>query len=79
MMLCMEVTEVNDDVNDAMCEIANMIAGSFKQHLSKGGLDIRISTPSILDGVTTECSADNITLRFEVDEEWFVVSFSIED
>lgn len=36
MMLGMEVTEIDDDVNDAMGEIANMIAGSFKQHLSKG-------------------------------------------
>src|SRR5664280_3359955 len=30
LMLGMEVTEIDDDVNDAMGEIANMIAGSFK-------------------------------------------------
>src|SRR5450432_1376057 len=33
LMLGMEVAEIDDDVNDAMGEIANMIAGSYKQHL----------------------------------------------
>lgn len=83
LMLGMEVAEQNDDVNDAIGEIANMIAGSFKQHLSKGGMDIRLSTPSIVNGseytVTSGRDLENITLKFAVDEEWFMVSLSIEE
>jgi len=82
-MLGMEVTEIDDDVNDAMGEIANMIAGSFKQHLSKGGSDIQLSTPSVVNGsdytVTSGSNIENITLKLATDEEWFMVSLSLED
>ena len=82
LMLGMEVTGINDDVNDAMGEIANMIAGSFKQHLSKGGSDIQLSTPSIINGsdylFSSGNNLENITLKFATDEEWFMVSLSIE-
>lgn len=83
MMLGMEVSEIDDDVNDAMGEIANMIAGSFKQHLSKGGSDIQLSTPSVVNGsdyvVSSGSNLENITLKFATDEEWFMVSLSIEE
>jgi chemotaxis protein CheX len=83
LMLGMEVTEINDDVNDAMGEIANMVAGSFKQHLSKGGSDIQLSTPSVVNGtdyvVSSGNNLENITLKFATDEEWFMVSLSIEE
>ena len=36
-MLGVGVCEFNEDVRDALGEVANMIAGSFKQHLSRGG------------------------------------------
>ena len=82
LMLGMEVTEIDDDVNDAMGEIANMIAGSFKQHLSKGGSDIQLSTPSVVNGsnyvISSGKNLENITLKFAADEEWFLVSLSIE-
>ena len=83
LMLGMEVTEIDDDVNDAMGEIANMIAGSFKQHLSKGGSDIQLSTPSVVNGsdytVSSGSNIENITLKLATDEEWFMVSLSLED
>ena len=83
LMLGMKVTEIDDDVNDAMGEIANMIAGSFKQHLSKGGSDIQLSTPSVVNGsdyvVSSGSNLENITLKFASDEEWFMVSLSIEE
>lgn len=83
LMLGMEVTEIDDDVNDAMGEIANMIAGSFKQHLSKGGSDIQLSTPSVVNGadymVSSVNNPENITLKFASDEEWLMVSLSIEE
>ncbi|MFA7062446.1 MAG: chemotaxis protein CheX [Pedobacter sp.] len=83
LMLGMEVTEIDDDVNDAMGEVANMIAGSFKQHLSKGGSDIHLSTPSVVNGsnymVSSSGNIENITLKFATKEEWFLVSLSIEE
>ncbi len=83
LMLGMEVTEIDDDVNDAMGEIANMVAGSFKQHLSKGGSDIQLSTPSVVNGadymVTSGNDIENVTLKFATDDEWFMVALSIED
>lgn len=79
-MLGMEVDEVDQDVYDALGEIANMVAGSFKQHISKGGSDIRISTPSVISGkdYIVQCKqCDSINLLFDVDEEWFVISVAL--
>ena len=82
-MLGMEVTEVNDDVNDAMGEIANMIAGSFKQHLSTSGMDIHISTPSVIHGkeyvITLGSNPDQIAVRFATDDDWFMVAVAFEE
>ena len=82
-MLGMEVTEMDDDVSDALGEIANMIAGSFKMHLTKGGIEIRISTPSVVTGTDYVISAgnalDTITLRFATDEDWFIVSITLQN
>src|SRR5665647_361289 len=76
MMLGMEVAEIDADVNDAMGEIANMIAGSFKQHLSRGGSDIQLSTPSVVNGgdyfVSSGTDLENITIKFASDGGWFM-------
>lgn len=81
-MLGMEVSEIDEDVHDAMGEIANMVAGSFKLHLARGGADIRISTPSVVTGAAYDISAghtrDTIALRFLTDEEWFIVAITLE-
>ncbi len=81
-MLGMEVAELNDDVNDAMGEIANMIAGSFKMHLSKSGLDINLSTPSVVHGkeymITLGTNPDQIAVRFATDDDWFMVAVAFD-
>jgi chemotaxis protein CheX len=81
-MLGQEVTEFDDDVRDALGEVANMIAGSFKHHLSNGGADIRLSTPSVITGKEYMVAARNpdetISLHFATDESWFVVSVIFE-
>lgn len=81
-MLGMDVTVVDDDVRDALGEIANMIAGSFKLHLTRCGADIRISTPSVVTGSEYAVSAgtiqDTITLRFATDNDWFIVAITLE-
>ena len=72
----------NDDVNDALGEIANMIAGSFKSHLSPSGLDIHISIPSVIYGkeyVITLCNNHNqIAVRFATEDDWFMVSVAFD-
>jgi CheY-specific phosphatase CheX len=66
-----------------MGEIANMIAGSFKQHLSTGGLDIHLSTPSVVYGkeyvITLGNNPDQITVRFATDDDWFLVAVAFEN
>jgi chemotaxis protein CheX len=81
-MLGMEVTEVNEDVNDALGEIANMLAGSFKQHLTRAGNDVRLSTPSVVNGkeyvISVGNPQDTLTLLFDVNSEWFILSIVLE-
>ena len=81
-MLGMEVGDLNDDVRDALGEITNMIAGSFKHHISRGGTDIKLSTPSIVSGddyyVNAGNSLDTLTLKFASEEEWFITSIVLE-
>lgn len=81
-MLGMEVTKVVDDVNDAMGEIANMIAGSFKQHLSRSGRDIHLSTPSVVYGkeymISLGSNPEQIAVRFATDDDWFMVAVAFD-
>lgn len=76
-MLDMELEEGDQDVLDALGEVANMVAGNFKQHLSRGGLDVRLSTPSVATGhdyIISCREAGSLNLLFDLDEEWLMVS-----
>ena len=81
-MIGMEVTELNEDVNDALGEIANMVAGSFKHHLSKDGHEVRLSTPSVVTGkeyvISSGSLANTLTLLFDSNDEWFMISIVVE-
>jgi len=81
-MIGMDVSELNEDVNDALGEIANMIAGSFKHHLSKDGHEVRLSTPSVVTGkeyvISSGTLANTLTLLFDSNEEWFMISIVVE-
>ena len=81
-MLGMEVTEFDDDVRDAIGEIANMIGGSFKHHFVKDGHEVRLSTPSVISGeeyvMTVGSLPDTLTLMFASGEEQFLVSIFLE-
>ncbi|KAB0672375.1 chemotaxis protein CheX [Oryzomonas sagensis] len=73
----------DDDIQDALGEVANMIAGSFKQHLTNSGLDIRLSTPSVVTGKRYAIALTNkpeaMALRFAAsDEDWFMVAVALE-
>jgi len=66
--LGMEVTEVDDDVTDAIGELANMLAGNIKMVLDSGGNSVTLSIPSCIHG--DEYSMDCVS-----DADWVVVPF----
>lgn len=57
--LGMEVEEVDEDVRDAIGELANMLGGSIKSVLDEGGSEIKLSIPSAISG--EEYTIDNLT------------------
>ena len=81
LMLKKDVTEEAESVNDAICEIANMIAGSVKNQLSSSGMDICVSMPSAIEGrqysISLGHKSEQFALRFTLDDGWFVVAVAI--
>ena len=70
-MLGVDCGEVNEDLNDAIGEIANMVGGSVKQVLSKGGLDVKLSIPTVISG-------EDYTVNSLSDTDCVVVPFAVE-
>ncbi|MSN25425.1 MAG: chemotaxis protein CheX [Geobacter sp.] len=70
-MLGVECDEVNEDLNDAIGEIANMLGGSVKQVLSKGGLDVKLSIPTVISG-------EDYTVNSLSDSDCVVIPFVVE-
>ena len=70
-MLGIECGEVNEDLNDAIGEIANMLGGNVKQVLSKGGLDVKLSIPTVISG-------EDYTVNSLSDNNCVVVPFTVE-
>lgn len=67
-MLGMEFTEIGDEVRDALGEVANMIAGSFKTKMSKTGELFDLSVPTVIVGESyttrTLTNAPTVVLEF---------------
>lgn len=80
-MLGMDPDEVGDDINDALGEIANMLGGYVKQILSKGGLDINLSIPTVISGeeytVNAMSDDDCVVIPFINDGERFLVGLKL--
>lgn len=81
--LGIEVEEVNEDVEDAIGEIANMLGGNVKSIFSEKGSDISLSLPSTISGKEFEFqtlnAADRTTLEFKVEKGGFIVDLQIEN
>lgn len=81
-MLGIEAVLLDDDVTDALGEIANMIGGSFKHHFVKDGHEVKLSTPSVITGSEYDLSSgslpDTLTLLFAAGDEYFTVSVYME-
>jgi chemotaxis protein CheX len=67
--LGIEVEEIDNDVKDAIGELANMIGGSVKSILSQNGKDISLSLPSVISGA-------EYNFNCQVDGEIIVIPFS---
>ncbi len=70
--LGMEVEDVNEDVLDAVGELANMLGGSVKGILSESGRDIELSLPSTISG-------EQYNVQFKEDVDIVVIPFKITD
>jgi chemotaxis protein CheX len=75
--LFMDVEEINDDVKDAIGELANMLAGSVKSMLTETGTGLKLAIPSAIAGTKyeVECLADGegVIVPFNIDEGEFLV------
>lgn len=75
--LFMDVEEINDDVKDAIGELANMLAGSVKSMLTETGTGLKLAIPSAISGTEyeVECLADSdgAIVPFNIDEGEFLV------
>lgn len=80
-LLGIEVPEINEDVQDALGEMANMLAGSLKLALSKMGKDIKLSIPSVITGddYTLACfeGTQGVVVPFTIAEGTFVVEVQL--
>jgi len=75
--LGMEVTEINDDVKDAVGELVNMLTGGLKEALAAAGQDIKLAIPTTIAGRSFRIasgSADNrVCVPFTLAEGRFFV------
>ena len=79
--LGMDVEEIDEDVCDAIGELANMLAGSIKAILDPSGSDIQISMPSAVHGeeYAVDCLADAeaVAVPFTFNGQTFMVELQI--
>lgn len=81
-MLSGPITEVNDDVYDALGELTVMIAGSIKDLLRKQGFTVFLSTPSVFTGMeyafSSKTSEESMAFLLDIGDQWFMVNFNLQ-
>ena len=79
--LGMDVEEIDDDVRDAIGELANMLGGNLKSAIDPKGSEIQLSMPSCVSGeeYSIDCiaDADEISVPFDLDGTTFLVELQI--
>ena len=80
--LGMDVDAINEDVKDAVGELANMLGGDIKSILSDNGRDIALSLPSTITGQEYDFQptkeAERIIIPFKCDAGEFAIDFQLE-
>ena len=81
--LGMDVVEIDEDVCDAIGELANMLGGSMKAILDPGGSKVQISMPSAIHGeeYAVDCltNAESVAVPFTFNEQTFMVELQINE
>jgi chemotaxis protein CheX len=79
--LGMDVDEIDEDVRDAIGELANMLGGNIKSALDPKGSEIQLSMPSSISGeeYSIDCiaDADEISVPFDLDGTTFLVELQL--
>lgn len=82
-MFMEELTELNDDVKDAIGEFANIVVGNARNRLVDDGLDITISTPTIIVGKDHEISHPQnipfLVIPFKTDLGIFQINIGVKE
>lgn len=80
--LDLEIEEIDDDVCDAVGELANMLAGNLKAALDPSGSAVQLSMPSFLSGeeylVERLPNSGSITVPFYLDDGDFLVELQLQ-
>ncbi len=80
--LGMDVIEMNEDVEDAVGELANMLGGNVKSILSENGRDISLSLPSTITGQNYDFQptkeAERIIIPFHCAAGEFAIDLQLE-
>ena len=79
----LDITDPSEEeIEDALGELANILAGCFKRHLTAGNPDIRLSTPTVVSGkqyvIHVAKKPDVMALLFDSEEDWFMVALALE-
>jgi chemotaxis protein CheX len=79
----MDVTEVDDDVTDAIGELANMVAGNIKMILDEAGNNVTLSIPSCVHGeeytMDTVSDSERVVIPFDIESGQFLVELQIKN
>lgn len=82
-MLGMEPADVNGELADAIGEITNMIAGSFRTRMATQGQNWAISVPTVTMGsdfyITTRVNGRRVLLPFKMDADDIFVELILEE
>ncbi|MGE5343645.1 MAG: chemotaxis protein CheX [Candidatus Omnitrophota bacterium] len=82
-MFMEELKELNDDVKDAIGEFANIVVGNARNKLVDDGLDVTMSTPTIIVGRDHEISHPHnipfLVIPFKTDIGGFQINIGIKE
>jgi chemotaxis protein CheX len=77
-----EMKELNEEIKDAVGEIANMISGQARQKLEKMGRNLKAAIPTVIMGknhsVTHITSSPIIAIPFSTDDGEFTIEVCME-
>lgn len=75
------VTELNEEVRDAVGELTNMICGDARRRLSEEGISLQAGIPTVVSGknhtISHICSGPFLTVPFDIPAGKFVIEIAL--